>query len=172
MTNGRAASVSPVDPAWFVRGPGGIHGIGHVMRVRTHALALTEALGVEPRLARAIERAAAWHDIGRVDDGVDDHHGERSVARAIQLGLPAGEPEAVAGPALFAVRWHSRSDQEGLDAAARAPEPEAAAFVLKVLKDADGLDRVRIGDLDTSRLRFEASRARVAEAWRMLREPR
>jgi hypothetical protein len=39
-----------------------------------------------------------------------------------------------------------------------------------VLKDADGLDRVRIADLDPGRLRHPISRDRVAEAWELLAE--
>jgi hypothetical protein len=40
--------------------------------------------------------------------------------------------------------------------------------VLWTLKDADGLDRVRIHDLDPSQLRFPVSQERVELAWKLL----
>ncbi len=42
--------------------------------------------------------------------------------------------------------------------------------MFRVLKDADGLDRVRLGDLDPSYLRYEVSRESVDRAWELLRE--
>ena len=48
------------------------------------------------------------------------------------------------------------------------PDPEAALRVFRVLKDADALDRVRLGDLDVSYLRFPESVQRVDRAWELL----
>ena len=53
----------------------------------------------------------------------------------------------------FAMEWHSVSDHHALDRAAalepgHRPEPGTMLRVLWLLKDADGLDRVRIYDLD------------------------
>ena len=42
--------------------------------------------------------------------------------------------------------------------------------VFRALKDADALDRVRLGDLDTSYLRFASSLLRVDIAWQLLEE--
>jgi HD superfamily phosphodiesterase len=161
---------SVIEEAWFVREPLGIHGIGHVTRVRTHALALAREMGADSVTTRAIERACAWHDIGRVNDDVDPSHGQRSVGRTVQLGLHEGEPIEVVRCALFAVRWHSVEDRAGLEAARAAPDPDTAEFVFSILKDADGLDRVRINDLDPRHLRFGASRDRVDEAYRIFAE--
>ena len=158
---------SRIDPGWFVHSPFGIHGVGHVERVRIHALAIAKALGLDERTTRAIERACAWHDIGRVNDDVDDSHGARSAGRAIELGLPVGEPEEVVHMALFAVRWHCVDDRLGLDAVRLTAQPDATEIVFKVLKDADGLDRVRIHDLDPAHLRLPEGRDRVDVAWRL-----
>ena len=49
-------------------------------------------------------------------------------------------------------------------------DSEAVLRVFRVLKDADALDRVRLGDLDPSYLRFEVSRESVERAWELLRE--
>ena len=47
---------------------------------------------------------------------------------------------------------------------------EGVLRVFRVLKDADALDRVRLGDLDPSYLRYEVSRESVDRAWELLRE--
>jgi len=47
---------------------------------------------------------------------------------------------------------------------------ESALRVFRLLKDADALDRVRLGDLDVNYLRFPVSHARVDRAWELLRE--
>lgn len=52
----------------------------------------------------------------------------------------------------------------------RQIDPEAALRVFRVLKDADGLDRVRLGDLDPSFFRYDVARERVDRAWELLRE--
>ncbi len=64
--------------------------------------------------------------------------------------------------ALFAIQWHSVPDHLALDHAASLPlaarpEPGTLVRVLWLLKDADGLDRVRITDLDPGQLRYEES---------------
>jgi len=47
-------------------------------------------------------------------------------------------------------------------------ERDDALSVFQVLKDADALDRVRLGDLDPSYLRFPESLERVDIAWELL----
>ena len=47
---------------------------------------------------------------------------------------------------------------------------ERERLLFYMLKDADGLDRVRIFDLDPRYLRLEASRKRTEFAWELLRD--
>ena len=72
--------------------------------------------------------------------------------------------------ALFAVAHHCGSETHAEKAATRFEDPESKLRVFRALKDADGLDRVRLGDLDPAYLCFPQSRLRVACAWELLRE--
>lgn len=70
--------------------------------------------------------------------------------------------------ALHAVTHHSGSEEHGERSARDLGDPDAALRVFRILKDADGLDRVRLGNLDVSYLRFPLSRLRVARAEALL----
>lgn len=145
-----------IDPDWFAR-PWSLHGIRHTQRVHIHAQRLTRELGWAELDAQLALRAALWHDIGRTNDGVDDGHGEQSAFRAGRLSLTDALAPADAGAVLFAVFFHSLPDQTareeaprwhdelGWPRAGRLQDPEQALRILWLLKDADALDRVRLG---------------------------
>lgn len=145
---------------WFHLEYHGVHGIDHETRV----LVLAEVIGrlVSKRGQEIDQEAIRWaavtHDTQRVNDFSDLGHGGRSASwvrrnlRRIQSnGYTGIDVDKVA----YINRWHVPHDQ-------RAPEmtPE-----LKVFKDADGLDRVRVGLLDPSYLRTEEARGMVNVAW-------
>ena len=161
------------DPRWFLRPDGrdgspGIHGVGHTLRVLIHAVELGEALGIPPWEMEAVRAAALWHDIGRTDDGADYYHGAKSAGKVVGLGLHANVPPPVLEAALYAVTHHSGDEGHGERAAARLSDPDAALRIFRILKDADGLDRVRLGDLDLNQLRHPVSRMRVGRAEELL----
>lgn len=149
------ASRAPLVPEdWFSR-RSRLHGVRHTQRVHIHAQRLTEQLEW-PRADRdLVLRAALWHDIGRTGDGVDPGHGWDSVARADELGLTATLPDQDAAVLRFAIERHSLSDRGAADSAEelatsddpslRLDDPQRALRVLWLLKDADALDRIRIG---------------------------
>jgi hypothetical protein len=164
---GRAPDVSS---EWFVPKDSYLHGVRHTQRVHIHAQRLTCKLGSSEADARLVLQAALWHDIGRVDDAWHPEHGELSVARVRRkrLHLPLAEHDA--NLVLFAIRNHSRSDaRAGLRAADEA-DPERSLRILKLLKDADGLDRVRLGRqcLDPGQLRHPEARDMIPFAWALL----
>lgn len=156
-----AARAPDVSPKWFMR-TSTLHGIHHTQRVHIHAQRLAAEHDWSDADTRLVLQAALWHDIGRTDDDVDPGHGAASALRAARLGLPAELPESDAGIVLFAVRFHSLSDEEAVQTARssagnrdpawpragarmQAPEdPERALDILWLLKDADALDRVRL----------------------------
>jgi HD superfamily phosphodiesterase len=133
-----------------------VHGASHTKRVHIHAQRLLERLGWSNADAELALCAALWHDIGRVGDGVEPGHGVASVARAGELGLSAGLAPAEAAVVRFAIVRHSLRDHGAgedaarlagsTDRARRLAEPERALRVLWLLKDADALDRVRLGE--------------------------
>ncbi len=177
--------------AWFIR-PNGfdaartIHGLGHTRRVLFHATAIAEELGLEPWQCEAIALAACWHDIGRTHDGIDYYHGAKSAGKAVALGLHIGVEPVVREVALFAVTHHCGSERHAGDAACKVRffeteddgehwnerwlDAAAVMPVFQVLKDADGLDRVRLGDLDPRYLRTAPARRMIDRAWELMRE--
>ena len=164
----------PLDAQWFER-PSSIHGISHTRRVMIHAQAIATARDIDPDWFDSLVLAVAWHDIGRTHDGREPEHGPNSVTKVRRLGLHAGVDAQVLARTFFAMEWHSVSDHQALDAAAaldpkQRPEPGTMLRVLWLLKDADGLDRVRIQDLDPGQLRYEESVKMVDRAWQLLRE--
>ena len=125
-----------------------------------HALRLIEATGWEDEAPR-LWAAVYLHDLARTHDGVCTAHGANAVTRwermvplqdhLISGGITTDDYEAIAN----AVTLHCRHDRE-------LPPPDHPHWRLcALLKDADGLDRVRLGDLDPKQLRLAPSRGMV-----------
>lgn len=132
-----------IDPAWFDH-PSTIHGKGHTVRVmiladRLFARAAEEGLPVTERLHRSLLTAALIHDLARTHDGLCFEHGARArqskrhIAETHFLGfrLPDDEWDDIGR----AVEAHARHDP---------PVPWPRGSLTALLKDADGLDRVRL----------------------------
>jgi HD superfamily phosphodiesterase len=146
---------APGVPVWWFRRESRLHGTGHTRRVHVHAQRLLELLRWHETDARLVLQAALWHDIGRETDGVEPAHGARGAARAEELGLVAELDPHDAALVRFAIIRHSLPDPGAAayahelaadaDPARRLADPQRALRVLWVLKDADALDRVRLG---------------------------
>jgi len=161
----------PLEPWWFER-PSSIHGLSHTRRVLIHAHAIAAVTGLDPGEFEALVRAVSWHDIGRTHDGCDREHGAKSAARLRSLGLDRGIDGQVLARVLFTIELHSTYDEAAVERAAALPAADRDSFlrVHWVLKDADGLDRVRIDDLDPAQLRHPVARKRVDLAWQLLHD--
>ncbi len=104
----------------------------------------------------ALRWAAGLHDLGRIDDGIDPDHGKRGgewIANSLKGTIPSDIFETV----IYLVTWHNISDDQ-------IPK---MTDEMAVLKDADALDRIRINDLDPTRLRFEISKSLIAVSQRL-----
>jgi hypothetical protein len=137
-----------------------LHGQGHVGRVMIHALRLIAATGCTDH-TRPLWAAVYLHDLARVHDGRSARHGADAWerlgvlpdVRALFQRVGVREDELPAIQA--AVTLHSCGEAE----------PGAAHQPLTVLlKDADGLDRVRLGDLNPRFLRTPQAKAMTAFA--------
>jgi len=128
----------------MVRPPSRIHGRGHTLRVMTlagrlHDRLLQTGTALPPTHYRDLMTAALIHDLGRRHDGVCQEHGlwacegKRGIAEEEFLGrkLPEDDWARIAA----AVDAHARPDPS-------PPWPRGSLTAL--LKDADGLDRVRL----------------------------
>ena len=137
-----------------------LHGQAHVARVLVHALRLIEATGAEAEAPR-LWAAVYLHDIARRHDGGCKRHGADAWARLaglpdVQALLVRGGVRAEDGPAIeAAVTRHCNGE----------PSPGEPHYrLMALLKDADGLDRVRLGDLRPEWLRHDEARTMVAFA--------
>ncbi len=132
-----------------------LHGQAHVARVMVHAFRLLEATGWHeegPRLWAAVY----LHDIARTHDGVCFRHGRDAMQKLETL------PQL---RTLFAQGGVQEEDYASIDTAVtnhsipdELDRNHPHWRLTSLLKDADGLDRVRLGDLDLRYLRNPQAR--------------
>jgi uncharacterized protein len=135
-----------------------LHGPGHLSRVFIlQELICTQLESTGIRITRVALRGAAMaHDVSRLDDGLDPEHGTRS-AKWIHDNLASKMSPEILDTATYIVHWHVPSDSE-------AP---VLTTELKVLKDADALDRARLGDLNPSYLRTDVAKGMIELAQKL-----
>lgn len=143
-----------VPPPSIFTHPSRLHGQAHVARVMVHAFRLLDATGLSEEAPR-LWAAAYLHDIARTHDGLCYRHGGDAMKKFDTL------PEV---RALFAQGGVVESDYAHIHTAVvhhSLPKELDRSHphwrLASLLKDADGLDRVRLGDLDPSFLRHEES---------------
>ncbi len=143
-------------PDYFVH-QSTIHGQSHVARVVIYTFLLADRLNLAARTAQAWA-AAYMHDIGREHDGICRKHGQYAIDHLASLPrvralLERGGVAPENWESIFAaVRYHCVDD---------IPKTHPHWEMTAILKDADNLDRVRLGDLDPRFLRFEQSHALI-----------
>ena len=137
-----------------------LHGQAHVARVMVHALRLLDATR-QPHEGTRLWAAVFLHDLARTHDGVDQEHGADAMERFrnepdLRERLKLGGVTSADLPAIEkAVTLHCQP------ADCEPPRHHDYWMLVALLKDADALDRVRLGDLDTSFLHFKVSVAMV-----------
>ena len=169
MSLERVRALIPLPDADMVPAPGlflhpsYLHGQAHVARVMVHALRLIDATGAEEETPR-LWAAVYLHDIARRHDGSCRRHGADAWARLAAL------PDV---QVLFARAGVRPEDHAAIESAVTRHcngEPsrgEPHYRLMALLKDADGLDRVRLGDLRPEWLRYDAARTMVDFAQRL-----
>lgn len=151
---------------WAIPGDLDIHTQGHCERVLMHALRIGMARGVSEHVLMALAHASIFHDTRRKDNYLDTGHGDRAADYYRQHCHDRGLsflPEAYA-----AIKFHDRDDALGEVFIHREAGSEADEWleVYHDLKDADALDRLRLGlwCLDERYLRTDEARTMVAFA--------
>ena len=133
-----------------------VHGEGHIERVLLHGAFCAMEDRLDRRDTLLLLNACSYHDVGRINDWLDAEHGHRSAEKLADLTGYSGQDLIIMQAIVDA---HSRPDEE-LEKTLRSYQPEDYARTLRLaelLKDADGLDRVRIHNLSTRYLRRPAS---------------
>ncbi|MFN7914246.1 MAG: hypothetical protein U0Q55_02825 [Vicinamibacterales bacterium] len=142
-----------------------LHGQRHVGRVMVHAMRLAHARGHDDRLRAALWAAVYIHDLERRHDGECTQHGRWAARRLADHAptlarLDEGGVQAVDRLAIrTAVTFHSLPRE--------LPASHAHWTLTALLKDADALDRVRLGDLDPRYLRLRESHGMIDFAQRL-----
>lgn len=136
-----------------------IHGLGHIERTMLHGAFCAMEEPLSERDTELLLECCSYHDVGRIDDSWDEEHGHRSAGQLAALTGRSGEELKMMQAAVDA---HSRRDSHLMPTLERygLAESERALTLALLLKDADGLDRVRIWDLDVRYLRRAASKRR------------
>ena len=156
---------------------GAIHFRPHWARVLMLALTLGQRRGFNDIDMEALAMAAVFHDSRRKNPYLDVGHGARAAEYYLQFCRETKSGairRTTAGKAIrfdprtyLTIRWHDRDDDDGIEAIARiiddnclveegfedlsALMPESCASLQDMLltfKDADALDRVRLGGMD------------------------
>lgn len=145
-----------------------MHGLGHIERTILQGGFCAMEEGLDRSDTALLLLACSYHDVGRQDDWVDDLHGWRSAQRIGAITGRTGEDLKLLQGAVDA---HSRKEAVLRETVAgyRPADLDRAVRLAQLLKDADGLDRVRLGDLDPSYLRRETSRSRAGLAFEVYR---
>jgi hypothetical protein len=144
-----------------------IHGQAHVSRVMVHAFRLIEATGWSEEAPR-IWAAVYLHDLARTHDGRCYRHGAEAMKKfetlpsLRELFAKGGVTDDDYGLIHTAVVHHSLPKELSRD------HPHWR--LTSLLKDADGLDRTRLGDLDPRYLRNSQAREMVGFAESLFEE--
>lgn len=158
---------------------GEIHQRRHGARVLVLAMRIGREEGFSEADLEALAWAALFHDTRRRDAFIDTGHGDRGALHYRDFAREHSEvpfdPRAY-----LAIKWHDRPDEEGEAAFARwerehagqaRPEWNARPSELyRAFKDADALDRLRMGEwaLDRDYLRLASSKRLVGFARELL----
>lgn len=156
----------------------GIHGLLHMKRVLIHVISLSLEMDLDDTEKNMLINAALYHDIGRDNDYKDDLHGKKSWEKVIEKDIWNDIEQKYElydtekAVVQFIIENHCLDDQmvwENLNKSNfNIYSKEEVKKLMSIFKDADGLDRVRLGDLKISFLRTEAAKKRYMFAQDLL----
>ena len=140
---------------------GSVHTQDHAARVLLYVLLLARREGLTAEEAEVLASAAVFHDTRRLDDGFDVGHGRRSAEYYWEFCLSQSLPFREVCYRIM--EYHDRDDKLGEKAfALMGEEKDRGLKLYRIFKDADALDRYRLGPgkgaLDERYLRTDAAR--------------
>lgn len=151
-----------------------IHSYAHTERVLLHALSLGyDIFGNDDEALEILAHAALFHDTRRHDEYLDTGHGSRAAVHYAEFCQE--HPQMTMHPeSQYLMRYHDLDDNVGIKAIRKA-FPESADRVLKlyeIFKDADALDRWRLGHLglDPAYLRTRKAKESITFAKELVKQ--
>jgi len=147
-----------IDIDWF-HNPQGIHAVGHTKRVLLMSLMIAYWEGFDLEETDLLCLAAVYHDIGRTNDGYDPDHGLASYVKMTREKLSGLSTCQEQETLRFLVENHAIPDQTAYKKLNRYElgNVNKTLRLFDSFKDADGLDRVRLRDLNPEYLRTKAA---------------
>ena len=144
----------------------GIHGLSHTKHVIFYALVIGVLENVEISDFEILARASKLHDIGRIHDGFCQIHGYLSWRKAYRNNLLQDIESNQRETVRYMVENHCISDQLAYKELEeyQIKEKKRAHKLFEILKDADALDRFRLGDFDSQFLRRSVSNTLISLA--------
>ncbi len=132
------------------------HTKAHSARVLLLTLLIGHQKGLSDEELDALGMAAIFHDSRRLDDGIDKGHGSR--AAEYYKDYCSKNDLSYNTQTYYITYYHDQDDSVGLLEIAKSPSlSERAVLLYQIFKDADALDRFRLGPdgLDVKFLRTE-----------------
>lgn len=139
-----------------------IHTKDHEKRVLLFSLMIGERLGLSEEELDILGAASVFHDTRRQEDWLDTGHGDRAAAYYKEYCEEKNFPYH---PEVFAIMaFHDRDDRRGNEFIRKNfKDWQRVLLLYHIFKDADGLDRFRLGEngLDERYLRTKEGRGLV-----------
>lgn len=136
-----------------------IHTKEHCSRVLLFALSMADKLNLPQEEKDVLAMASVFHDTRRLNDRPDVGHGARAAAYYKQYCAEHGLPYEQR--TYDAMAFHDQEDALGIRTIeSRVPREQDAVLIYQIFKDADALDRYRLGPggFDPSYLRNQVAR--------------
>ena len=136
----------------------GIHGIEHAYRVYSIVKEICLLENINKSKREFLEFCAIFHDIGRINDGMDNYHGQRSM-KVLNDHSYFGLNKFNDPLTHFVIENHCLDDNIAIENIHNynLKNIEESIYLFNIFKDSDSLDRIRICDLDQSYLRLSNS---------------
>ncbi|MFW6007902.1 MAG: HD domain-containing protein [archaeon] len=161
-----------IRPEYF-HNPKGIHGLLHAKHVLFLCLVLSRLHDLNYEDFNILCTCAIYHDIGRTHDMFCLKHGNDSFKKMLKLNLINNDYYDYENEEIihYIINNHCINDKIAFKRIKKynIKDKNRAIKLLKIFKDADDLDRVRLGDLDVKYLRFNNSKKLVLLAQQLLK---
>lgn len=143
----------------------------HCARVLLLALVIGDKIGLNNEEMDELSMAAIFHDSRRIDDWLDKGHGKRAAEYYKDYCCEHNMPFNI--QAYYIMYYHDQDDDIGLLEIGKAYNVKESCILLyQIFKDADGLDRFRLGPngLDVTMLRTKEAHELIDFAKYLLQE--
>jgi hypothetical protein len=160
-----------INNRWF-HNPDGIHALGHTKRVLLLSLLISYLEKYCEEDKNLLCLASIYHDIGRINDGYDPDHGIASYNKLIKKNLLKSTNFNDQESLRFLVENHAIPDQSAYKKlnSYNHTDSDRTLRLYDAFKDADGLDRVRIKDLNPEYLRTRSSHRLLLAAHQLYKQ--